>query len=124
MEKIEENLLSNSSTAKEVSSTVTILQADNDLPCYNESEDFDDEIIEEVLKRHKPDDEDECDNDEIPPIRVSTKEAKKCIDQLRLFCMQSGNQESPAAALDLCPDFVQTMSVKNLHQKTLDNFVH
>lgn len=38
------------------------------------------------------------DEDEVPAIKVSSKEEKKCVEQLRLFFMQYSNEESPNEA--------------------------
>jgi len=76
-------------------------------------ENCEDEIIEQVLKKNRPNEE-ESDDDEAPTMQVSTKEAKKCMENLRLFFMQQGNEESPIEALNLCSDFIHKQSMRNL----------
>mgnify|MGYP000972599658 CR=1 FL=1 len=56
-------------------------------------------------------------------MQVSTKEAKKCIDNLRLFFMQQGNEDGPIDALNLYSDFVHKQSMRNFQQKRLDSFL-
>jgi hypothetical protein len=53
---------------------------------------------------------------------VTTLDARKFIDRLRLYFMQEGNEGSPLSALDVCADFVHSQSLKRTHQGTMDKF--
>ncbi len=98
------------------------LSIDNNLFCYAENvSEFDsvDEIVEHVAKK-KCIEEKEEDEDENPPSPVSTREARSCLERLRLFFMQEGNEESPIALLDIRSDFVQQQNWKNMKQETIE----
>ena len=75
---------------------------DNNLECYNEIDDSDDED---------------------PPVPVTNQEAKKFIAALQHYFMQVGNDESPTSTLNTCADFVQLQSYKNITETTLDAFL-
>jgi hypothetical protein len=54
---------------------------------------------------------------------MTTQDARKCIDQLRQYFMQEGNEGSPLSALDVCADFVHSQSIERTWQGTLDKFL-
>ena len=64
--------------------------------------------------------EDESDDEELPVVRVSAQEARRCLEKVRLYFMQEGNEDAPAAALDLCTDFVQRKALQTLRQTKLN----
>ena len=132
LESIDENLLTSSTTAKEISSKISLLQGiqfvadswraiktttiqncfsvcglkpleipeissneenedmlqvpiinyeefstiDNDLPCYDDNEDCEDSIVEEIISKHKKHKKLDEDDDD-PPVPVTNQEAKK-----------------------------------------------
>ncbi|XKL60405.1 hypothetical protein PGB90_007462 [Kerria lacca] len=95
---------------------------DDELPCCNVNDNFDEEVIEHVAKKNKSD-KDESDDDDDPVVPISAGDAKKCVDQLRQYFMQEGNEESPVAELNICADFVQRQIFKNLQQSKLNRFL-
>ncbi len=99
------------------------LSVDDELPCCDINENCEDEIIEQVLKKNRPNEEESDDDDEVPTMRVSTTEAKRCMENVRLFFMQQGNEESPIEALNLCSDFLHKQSMRNLQQRRLDSYL-
>jgi hypothetical protein len=59
---------------------------DNNVECYNENEDCEDEMVESILSKHQDDELEgmESDEDDTSELeRVSTQDARKFIDQLR-----------------------------------------
>jgi hypothetical protein len=86
---------------------------DNNVECYNENEDCEDEIVESILSKHQDEEleGEESDEDDTSELeRVTTQDARKFIDRLRRYFMQKGNEGSPLSALDVCADFVHSQS--------------
>lgn len=99
------------------------VSVDNELQCYDESEDYDAEIVARIAAKHVTSSaEDQESDDDAPNEQVRTQDARKCIETLRRYFMQEGNEGSPIAALDVCGAFVQVQSVKRTRQTTLDKF--
>jgi hypothetical protein len=85
---------------------------DNNVECYNENENCEDEIVESILSKHQDEeleDEESDEDDTFELERVITLNARKFIDRLRRYFMQEGNEGSPLPALDICADFVSEM---------------
>ena len=57
-------------------------------------------------------------------IDSEAPEARKCIELLRRYFFQVGNEGGPQFALDTCSEFVQQQSVKKTCQVTMDRFLH
>ncbi|KII67912.1 hypothetical protein RF11_09084 [Thelohanellus kitauei] len=145
LESIDENLLTSSTTARDISIKTTtiqncftncgtkpldiseilsneengdILPIDN-LTCYDNNEDCEDLIEEGIIsKREKF----EADDDDESPVPVTNQEAKKCMSVLQGYFMQEGNEGSPTSALNICADFVEVKCYKNKRQTTFDSF--
>ena len=100
------------------------LSIDNELQCYDENEDYDAAIVARIAAKHMTASEDQESDDDAPNVlvQVTTQDARKCIETLRRYFMQEGNEGSPIAALDVCGDFVQVQSVNRMRQITLDKF--
>ena len=78
---------------------------------YDSNENFEDDIAETILCRQQDEVEGEdSDGDEIAPehSRVTSQDARRFVEGLRLFFMQEGNEGSPMSSLDVCADFVHT----------------
>ena len=61
----------------------------------------------------------------IPELwHVTNQEAKKYIDELRIYFMQESNEGSPITALTSCSDFVEMQAVKKFRHSTLDKYFH
>src|SRR5258705_8019807 len=56
-------------------------------------------------------------------IDSKAPEARKCIELLRRYFFQVGNEGGPQFALDTCSEFVQQQSVKKTCQVTMDRFL-
>jgi hypothetical protein len=85
---------------------------DNNVECYNENEDCEDEIVESILSRHQDEEleGEESDKDDTSELERGTiQDARKFIDRLRRYFMQEGNGVSPLSALDVCADFVHSL---------------
>ncbi|KDR19627.1 hypothetical protein L798_06146 [Zootermopsis nevadensis] len=97
---------------------------DDSLQCYNENEDYEDSIVEEIAAKHQKTSEDQ-ESDYTPELeRVSNQDARKFVAGLRRYFMQEGNEGSPISALGTCSDFLQLQSNKRIRQGTLDKFLH
>jgi len=70
--------------------------------CFNENEN-DDNILDEISERSLQNEE----SDDVQPVKITTREAEKCIDQLRLYFMQNENGNAPTILLDVCADFIK-----------------
>ena len=65
------------------------------------------------------------DEDDMPELRhVANREAKKYIDEMRIYFMQESNEGSPITALTACSDFVEMQAVKKSRQSTHDKYFH
>lgn len=98
------------------------IKIDDGVQCFNENKNYDnilDEIAERSLQNEKSDDDD----DDVQPIKITTREAEKCIDQLRLYFMQNENGNAPTTSLDVCADFINKQSFNKLNQRTMDDFL-
>jgi hypothetical protein len=95
---------------------------DNSLQCYNENEDCEDAIVEQIaVKRQKTSQYQETEEEDMTECeRVTNQDAGKFIAGLRLYFMQEGNECSPISALETCANFVQLQSIKRTWQGTLD----
>jgi len=96
------------------------LNIDDCVQCFNKNENFDkilDEIVERILQNEESDNYD----DDVQPVKISTREVAKCIDQLRLYYKQNGNESAPTTSLDVCADFVN--SLNKLKQRRTDDFL-
>lgn len=115
-------------TESDLSSQVTIgnyqefLTIDNNLPCYDETENYENAIIQGIQSTRQILDEDSDADDENLPVPVTNQEARKCITMLQRYFIQEGNDESPMSALDTCADFVQKQSYKHKRQTILHEF--
>ncbi|KFM63798.1 hypothetical protein X975_18993, partial [Stegodyphus mimosarum] len=99
--------------------------AGKDNKYYDENEDYGSAIIARVAAKHTTASEDQESDDDGAAnklAQVTTQDARKCIETLRRYFMQEGNEGSPIAALHVCGNFVHVQSVKRTHQITLDKF--
>lgn len=125
-EVLDVTILEDENTVLELQSVKSyedFVSIDSDLQCYDNAE-CEDAIVEEIASNQVNSQNDiEINEDETAePIRVTNQEARKCIDDLRLYFMQEGNECSPTSALDTCADFVHSQSRKAIRQKTIDGF--
>ena len=68
---------------------------DNNVECYNENEDCEDEIVESIQSKHQDEEWEGEESDED--------------DTSVLELMQEGSEGSPLSALDVCAEFVSEM---------------
>ena len=101
------------------------LSIDNNLACYNENENCDQAIIEQIITERSGTAEivESDENDTSENERVTNNDARRHVAALRRYFMQEGNEGSPFSALDICSDFVEVQSNKQLRQSTLDKFL-
>jgi hypothetical protein len=167
LEAVEENLLTSSSTSKEVSASIDLLHAlqfiadswrrvstktfqncfdhcdfkhsdlelsdkadsendvilemhhvendkvfsciDSSLQCYNDNEDCEDAVVEQIAAKHRKTSEyQETDEDDTTEReRVTAQHTRKFVAGLRLYFMQEGNESSLISALKTSADIVQ-----------------
>ena len=98
---------------------------DDTVSCYNENDHCEDDILEQIAEErqntmHTAEDED----DMLDLKHVTNREAKKYIDELRIYFMQESNEGSPITALTACSDFDEMRAVKKSRQSTLDKYFH
>jgi hypothetical protein len=91
------------------------------LQCYNENEDCEDAIVEQIAAKHQK--TSEYHDDTTERERVANQDARKCIAGLRLYFMQEGSEVSPMSAVETCANFVQLQSIKITRQGTLQQFL-
>jgi hypothetical protein len=97
------------------------IKIDDGMQCFNDNKNYDnilDEIAEKSLQNEESDDD-----DNVQPVKITTKEAEKCIDQLRLYFMQIENRNVPTTSLDVCADFINKQSLNKLQQRRMDDFL-
>ncbi|VVC29245.1 DDE superfamily endonuclease domain [Cinara cedri] len=97
------------------------LKIDDGVRCFNENENYDN-ILEEIAERSLKNEESD-DDDYVQPVKITTRETEKCIDQMRLYFMQNGNENVSTTSLDVCADFVHKQSFNELQQRRLDDFL-
>ena len=98
---------------------------DDTVSCYNENDHCEDDILEQIAEERQNTMHTAEDEDDMPEIRhVTNREAKKYIDELRIYFMQESNEGSPITALTACSDFVEMQAVKKSRQSTLDKYFH
>jgi hypothetical protein len=97
----------------------------NSLQSYNENEDCEDAIVEQIAAKHQKISEyhNTNEDDTTKHERVTNQDARNFIAGLRLYFMQEGNEGSPIPALETCADFVQLQSIKIPWQGTLNQFL-
>jgi hypothetical protein len=85
---------------------------DNSLQCYNENEDCEEAIVEQIAAKHqKTSDDQETDEDNTTKHEpVTNQDARKFIAVL--LVKQEGNEGSPISPLETCTDDVQLQSIK------------
>nr|CAD7399599.1 unnamed protein product [Timema poppensis] len=88
-------------------------------------------MIEEIAAKHSETTENQENDDNKTPRRVTYQDVSRYISELRCYFMQESNEGSPLSALDTCADFVQVQSIKKTRQgqspveiALLDSFVH
>ncbi|VVC45663.1 Homeobox domain-like,HTH CenpB-type DNA-binding domain [Cinara cedri] len=96
------------------------LKIDDGVQCFNENENYDN-ILDEIAERSLQNEESD-ENDDVQPVKI-TREAEKCIDQLRLYFMQNGNENVPTTSLDVYADFINKQSLDKLQQRRMDDFL-
>jgi hypothetical protein len=81
----------------------------NSLQCYNENEDCEEAIVEQIAaKQQKTSEYQETDEDDTTEHeRVTNQDVRKFIARLRLYFMQEGSEGSPMSAVETCADFVR-----------------
>ena len=98
---------------------------DNTVSCYNENDHCEDDILEQIAEERQNTMHTAEDEDDMPELRhVTNREAKKYIDELRIYFMQESNEGSPITALTACSDFVEMQAVKKSRQSTVDKYFH
>ncbi|KAI4469713.1 hypothetical protein MML48_1g14569 [Holotrichia oblita] len=81
--------------------------------CYDEKENLDEDIVDEMKERPREAENTDSDSEEeIKPTPATLPEARKCIEQLRQFFLQKKNEGSPLDALVTCSNFVNAKSIK------------
>lgn len=100
------------------------LSMDDNLECHDDIEDFEDVVLEEIAAKKLclNDSESDDDGDDSEAPHVTTKEAIKCLDRLRIFFMQDGHEEAPNEKLNACFDFVSMLNVKEMKQKSITDY--
>ncbi|VVC26791.1 Hypothetical protein CINCED_3A007618, partial [Cinara cedri] len=89
--------------------------------CFNANENYDnilDEIAESSLQNAEGDE-----NDDVQPVKITTRESEKCIDQLSLYFMRNRNKNVPTTSLDVCAEFINKQSLDKLQQRRMDDFL-
>jgi len=56
--------------------------------CFNENENYDN-ILDEIVERSPQNEESDDDDDDVQPVKITTREAEECNDQLRLYFIQN-----------------------------------
>ena len=98
---------------------------DDTVSCYNENDHCEDDILEQIAEERQNTMHTAEDEDDMPEFRhVTNREAKKYIDELRIYFMQESNEGSPITALTACSDFVEMQAVKKSRQSRLDKYFH
>jgi hypothetical protein len=87
---------------------------DNCLQRFDENEDCEEAIFEQIVAKHQTTSEDqESDEDDMTKHEHATKQNnKKIIAELQLYFIQEGSEGSPKSALETCADFVQLQLIK------------
>ncbi|KAL4148353.1 hypothetical protein QTP88_002617 [Uroleucon formosanum] len=98
------------------------IKIDDGVQCFNENEN-DDNMLDEIAERSLQNEESDDDDDDVQPVKITTRRAEKCIDQLRLYFMQNENGNAPTTSLDACTDFIKKQSFNKLNQRTMNNFL-
>jgi len=98
------------------------IKIDDGVQCFNENENYD-HILDEIAERSLQNEESDDDGYDVQPVKITTREAEKCIDQLRLYFMQNENGNAPTTSLDVCADFIKKQSFDKLNQRTMDDFL-
>ena len=63
--------------------------------------------------------------DDMPELgHEANRQAKKYIDELRIYFMQESSEGNPITALTACSDFTEMQAVKKSRQSTLDKYFH
>jgi hypothetical protein len=96
---------------------------DNSLQCYNENEDCEDAVVEQIAAKHQKTSEYQETDDTTERERVTNEDARRFTGGLRLYFMQQGNEDSSVSALETCADFVELQSIKRTRQGTLHKFL-
>lgn len=84
------------------------LNIDDCVRCSNVNEYYDN-ILDEISERSLQNEE--SDDDDVQPVKITTREAHKCIDQPELYFKHNGNKSVPTTMLDVCADFVDEQSL-------------
>ena len=99
---------------------------DAELPCYNETNVPDDEIVETIIaKRPRLGQSDNDDNDDIYPVPLITHaEAKLQILGLQRYFTEQGSDHAAHSLLDKCADLVHLKGATAIKQTTLLNYMN
>ena len=68
--------------------------------------------------RFDDDEEEQC-----QPEPVTLKSAIECLEKLRHFSIQEGNEDSPRQPLNLWADYLNNLTLRRSKQVTLDEFL-
>ncbi|KAL4103849.1 hypothetical protein QTP88_019184 [Uroleucon formosanum] len=126
LKAIEDNLVTPSTCAIDTTQCVgngeLFIKIDDGVQYFNENENYDN-ILVEIAERSLQNEESDDDDDDVQPVKITKREAEKCIDQLRLYFMQDENGNAPTTSLDVCADFIKRQSFDKLNQRTMDDFL-
>ncbi|KAL4135374.1 hypothetical protein QTP88_006988 [Uroleucon formosanum] len=98
------------------------IKIDDGVQCFNDNENYEN-ILDEIAVRSLQNEESDDDDDDVQPVKITTREAEKCIDQLRLYFTQNENGNAPTTSLDVRADFIKKQSFDKLNQRTMDDFL-
>ena len=98
---------------------------DAELPCYNETNVPDDEIVETIIaKRPSLEQSDNDDNDEVDPVPlIMHAEAKLQILGLQCYFTEQGFDHAAHSLLDKCAALVHLRGATAIKQTTLLNYM-
>ena len=119
------SIMENEPALSGVTNGENYLNIDNDLACFQECEELDDDIVEEIVSKRVcidefPEDDDVDDNILIQPM-ITHRVARQCVQTLQRYFLEQGVTDAVNSALDVCAEEVFD-NLASKKQTTLEAF--
>ena len=94
-------------------------------PCMADETLSGDYIVAEMIDERDggTGDDDDDEEEQCQPEPVTLKTAIECLEKLRHFSIQEGNEDSPRQPLNLWADYLNNLTLRRSKQVTLDQFL-
>ena len=104
------------------------LQVDDDIPCFDEDDSLEDDIVDAptskqpCLEKENEDVDSDVDKERVVTCKVTHTAARHAVQVLQQYFLKQGISNAHNTVLDMCADEVDRKAALQIRETTLDSF--